>query len=199
MKIHGYARCSTTEDKQDIERQTRELTAKGAETIHKEYASGSKTDRSELMHLLESLGKGDTLAATEVSRITRSLHHLCHIVEDAENRKIRLLLGSLEVDYTNGKPDPAALAMLQVMGVFAEYERSVTVERIVSGMRHARAKGAVMGRPRKTAADVPQAVQALWPRYKAGEINKTEYAKLTGMTRPSIYKYIRLLSAESGV
>ena len=48
--IYGYARCSTNEDLQDIERQVRELKQQGAtdKTIYKEYESGTKTNRAEL-------------------------------------------------------------------------------------------------------------------------------------------------------
>ena len=83
--------------------------------------------------------------------------------------------------------------MLHIMGVFAELERGLTVERIKSGIASAREKGAVLGRPRKTAAEVPEAVKKLHPDYQAGKINKTEYAKKAGITRPSLYKYLRLL------
>ena len=70
----GYARCSTDESKQDISRQIKELQAMDVsrENIYLEYASGSSDDRVELKRLLAAVGHGDTIVATEVSRITRS-------------------------------------------------------------------------------------------------------------------------------
>ncbi|NMB98379.1 MAG: recombinase family protein, partial [Clostridiaceae bacterium] len=93
--IYGYARCSTDETKQDINRQIRELKEGGAtkETIYLEYESGAKSDRAELNKLLNVVKEGDTILATEVSRITRSTKQLCEIIEFAQDRKIKLILG----------------------------------------------------------------------------------------------------------
>ena len=68
--IYGYARCSTNESMQDIDRQIRELKQQGAEdkTIYREYESGTKTNRAELQKLLDIVKPGDTILATEVSR-----------------------------------------------------------------------------------------------------------------------------------
>ena len=91
--IYGYARCSTNESMQDIDRQIRELKQQGAEdkTIYREYESGTKTNRAELQKLLDIVKPGDTILATEVSRITRSTKQLCDIIELAKNRKIKLV------------------------------------------------------------------------------------------------------------
>ena len=71
---YGYARCSTNELKQDIDRQKRELIKQGVaeENIYFEYESGTKIDRVEFNRLLETIDEGDTIIATEVSKITRS-------------------------------------------------------------------------------------------------------------------------------
>ena len=84
--IYGYARCSTNEELQDINRQIRELTQLGAaeENIYREYESGIKNDRVELQRLLSAVEAGDTIVATEVSRITRSTKQLCEIIELAQ-------------------------------------------------------------------------------------------------------------------
>ena len=99
---YGYSRCSTNELKQDIERQIRELVQQDVErkNIYFEYASGLKEDRTELNKLLEIVKSGDTIIATEVSRITRSTKQLCEIIELAKNIHIKLILGSFVVDCT---------------------------------------------------------------------------------------------------
>ena len=70
--IYGYAWCSTDEKEQDINRQVRELKQQGAvdKTIYREYESGMKANRAELAKLLDVVHPGDTIIATEVSRIT---------------------------------------------------------------------------------------------------------------------------------
>lgn len=105
--IFGYARCSTNEMKQDIDRQIRELTNQGInrENIFCEYESGTKEDRMELNKLLNTVVAGDAIVATEVSRITRSTQHLCQIIQVAKQRKIKLVLGSFVVDCTNNQLD----------------------------------------------------------------------------------------------
>ena len=77
---YGYAHCSTNATRQDIDRQKRELKALGVaeeKYIYWEYESGNKTTRPEFNKFLDLVSTGDTIAATEVSRLTRSTKHLC--------------------------------------------------------------------------------------------------------------------------
>ena len=98
--VYGYSRCSTNENKQDITRQIRELEEQGVkrDNIYFEYASGIKEDRTELKKLLAVVKEGDTIVATEVSRITRSTKQLCEIIEFAKVNYIKLILGTFVVD-----------------------------------------------------------------------------------------------------
>ena len=131
--IYGYARCSTNEELQDINRQIRELIQLGAreENIYREYESGMKNDRVELQRLLSAVEAGDTIIATEVSRITRSTKQLCEIIELAKDRHIKLVLGSFIVDCTK-ELDPMTEGMLKMMGVFSELERNIISQRVKS-------------------------------------------------------------------
>lgn len=115
--IYGYARCSTNEQLQDINRQVRELKQQGAtdKTIYREYESGMKVERAELSKLLDVIQEGDTVIATEVSRITRSTKQLCDIIELAKTKHIRLELGTFVVDCTK-ELDPMTEGMLKMMG-----------------------------------------------------------------------------------
>lgn len=83
---YAYARCSTNEKLQDIQRQIRELKKYGLtdEYIYLEYESGIKENRTELNKLLNIVKSGDTIFTTEVSRITRSTKQLCDIIELAK-------------------------------------------------------------------------------------------------------------------
>ena len=64
MKTYGYARCSTNEDKQDINRQIRELKAAGADEVIFEYEHGDAKVKKNLYMLLEMAEAGDVLTAT---------------------------------------------------------------------------------------------------------------------------------------
>ena len=192
--IYGYARCSTNEKLQDINRQVRELKQQGATdtTIYLEYESGTKADRTEFNKLLNVIAAGDTIIATEVSRITRSTKQLCNIIEFAKERKIKLILGSFIVDCTKDL-DPMTEGMLKMTGVFAELERNIISQRVKSGIDNAKAKGKQIGRPSTTADDIPNLFYKHYPKYKNGEMNKSEFSRICNLSYPTIYKYIRIV------
>ena len=192
--IYGYARCSTKEREQDINRQVRELKQQGAtdKTIYLEYESGTKENRVELIKLLDVVQPGDIILATEVSRITRSTKQLCDIIEIAKDKHIKLILGSFIVDCSK-ELDPMTEGMLKMMGVFSELERNMISQRVKSGMVNAKAKGKQIGRPAVTADDIPAIFYRHYPKYKKGEINKKEFSRLCDLSYPTIYKYINIV------
>ena len=192
--IYGYARCSTNEKQQDIQRQIRELKQQGAteETIYFEYESGMKVDRIQLKRLLNTVKSGDTILATEVSRFTRSTKQLCDIIEFAKERHIKLVLGSFIVDCSK-ELDPMTEGMLKMMGVFSELERNMISQRVKSGMENARIKGKKIGRPMTTLDTIPNIFYKYYPVYKEGKINKKEFSRLSSLSYPTIYKYIQLV------
>lgn len=194
--IYGYARCSTDESRQDIQRQTRELLSLGAteDTIYYEYESGTKRDRVEWTRLLNRVHEGDTIVTTEVSRLSRSTQHLCEIIEIVKDKKLRLVLGTtMTIDCTKGELDPMTNAFLQMSGVFAELERNMISQRVKSGMSNAKAKGKVIGRPTRTVDDIPGIFLKHYPKYKNKQANVSELSRLCNMSRTTIYKYIKLV------
>ena len=192
--VYGYARCSTNEELQDINRQVRELLQLGVPhtNIYREYESGMKTNRVELNRLINTVKSGDTIISTEVSRITRSTKQLCEIIEFAKDRHIKLVLGTFVVDCTK-ELDPMTEGMLKMMGVFSELERNMISQRVKSGMQNAKAKGRKIGRPTTTAEDIPSVFYKHYPKYKKGEINKAEFSRLCELSYPTIYKYLRII------
>lgn len=192
--VYGYARCSTNEELQDINRQVRELLQLGVPhmNIYREYESGMKTNWVELSRLINTVKSGDTIISTEVSRITRSTKQLCEIIEFAKDRHIKLVLGTFVVDCTN-ELEPMTEGMLKMMGVFSELERNMISQRVKSGMQNAKAKGRKIGRPTTTAEDIPSVFYKHYPKYKKGEINKAEFSRLCELSYSTIYKYLRII------
>ena len=192
--IYGYARCSTNEKLQDINRQVRELKQQGATdtTIYLEYESGTKVNRAELNKLLNIVKTGDTIVSTEVSRITRSTKQLCDIIELAKEKHIKLVLGNFVVDCSK-ELDPMTEGMLKMMGVFSELERNIISQRVKSGMDNAKAKGKAIGRPSTTADDIPSVFYKHYPKYKNGEITKKDFSRLCSLSYPTIYKYLEIV------
>jgi len=191
--IYGYARCSTNDSKQDIKRQIRDLTAMGAEKVFHEYAKGSDPDRPQLQLLKDSIHAGDTLMATELSRLTRSVHHLCHLLEWAAHQRIILKVGGFSVDFQNDS-EPMLEGMLLMMGIFSQLERKLTIQRINSGIANAKAKGTPLGRPPISVDKLPQVFLDNFPAFQAGQISKSEYARRCNLSRPTLYRYIELLA-----
>lgn len=192
-KIYGYARCSTNEDKQDINRQIRELKDAGADEVIFEYEHGDKA-KKELAMLLELAQPGDTIITLEVSRLSRSTQQLCEILDTVKAKHLRLVIvNSITVDCRKGKIDPMSQAFIQMSGVFAELELSMIRERVRSGMANAKAKGKRVGRRPTTRDDIPAIVYKHYPAYMARQINVSEFARLCGLSRPTVYKYLKLL------
>ena len=191
--MYGYARCSTNENMQDINRQRRELMKLGVNEreIFFEYESGSKTERIQLSRLLSLVKPGDTIATTEVSRLTRSTKQLCEIIELAKEKRLELIIGTFKVDCRHGL-DPMTDGMLKMMGVFAEMERNIISQRVKSGMENAKAKGAKIGRPTTTIDNLPTLFIRHYPKYIAKQITQQELARLCNLTRQSVAKYIKI-------
>lgn len=193
---YGYARCSTNETKQDVDRQIREILEQGVErqNIYFEYESGTKEDRIELNKLKNVIQEGDIIVATEVSRISRSTKQLCEILEFAKDKKIKLVLGTFVVDCSNNL-DPMIEGMFKLLGVFAELERNIISQRTRSGILNAKAKGKTLGRPKTTIDDIPELFYKYYPKFKSGEINKAEFSRLAVLSYPTIYKYLEIIEA----
>ena len=193
---YGYARCSTNETKQDINRQVRELKAAGAEHIFLEYEHGDSKVKSQQQAMFAQAQAGDTIITLEVPRLARSTQQLCEIIDRVRERRLRLMIvGSITLDCREGRADPMSEAFLQMAGVFSQLELSMIRERVRSGMANAKAKGKQIGRPQVTKDNVPAIFLRHYPAYKSGHLNITELSRVCDLSRTTIYKYISLLEA----
>lgn len=194
MAIYGYARCSTNEDKQDINRQIRELKDAGAEEVVFEYEHGDAKVKKELHMLLDMATEGDTIITLEVSRLSRSTQQLCEIIDVIREKKLRLVIvGSITIDCRNGQTDPMSEAFLQMAGVFSQLELAMIRARVKSGMENAKSKGKRIGRPQTTKEDIPTVFYKHYPTFVAGTMNLTELARVCGLSRPTVYKYLKMV------
>lgn len=191
---YGYARCSTNESRQDIDRQVRELKAAGAEEIFLEYEHGDAAVKKQQRTLFDTAQEGDTIITLEVPRLARSTKQLCEIIEIINAKHLRLVIvGSITMDCRNGHADPMTEAFLQMAGVFSQLELAMIRARVKSGMANARAKGASIGRPRTTVDDVPPVFLRHYPAYRNGKLNVSELSRVCNISRTTAYKYLSLL------
>ena len=192
--IYGYGRCSTNESKQDINRQIRELKDAGADEIIVEYEHGDAQTKKQLSMLLDMAECGDTIITLEVSRLSRSTQQLCEIIDTIKRKRLRLVIvGSITVDCRNGEIDPMSQAFIQMSAVFAELELSIIRARVKSGMANAKAKGKKIGRPQTTKEDIPAIFLKHYTAFMDGKMNVSELARVCGLSRPTVYKYLKMM------
>ena len=192
--IYGYARCSTNESKQDINRQIKELKAAGADEVIFEYDHGDARTKKELNLLLELAQAGDTIITLEVSRLSRSTQQLCELIDIIREKRLRLvIMGSITIDCREGKADPMSEAFLQMAGVFSQLELAMIRARVKSGMENAKAKGKKIGRRPTTKEDIPSSFLKHYAIFMEGKMNVSELARVCGLSRPTVYKYLKIL------
>lgn len=192
--IYGYARCSTNESKQDINRQIKELKAAGADEVIFEYEHGDAKTKKELSMLLELAKEGDTIITLEVSRLSRSTQQLCELIDVIREKRLRLVIvGSITIDCRSGELDAMSSAFLKMAGVFSELELQMIRSRVKSGMANAKAKGRRIGRPQTTKEDIPAAFLKHYAAFQEGKMNVSELARVCGLSRPTVYKYLKMM------
>lgn len=192
--IYGYARCSTNESKQDIDRQVRELKAAGAEEIFLEYEHGDSKIKAQQTLMFERARAGDTIVTLEVPRLARSTQQLCEIIDLVSEKHLCLaIVGSITMDCRSGHADPMTEAFLQMAGVFSQLELAMIRARVRSGMANAKAKGKRIGRPALTKDGIPPIFYRHYPSYAAGQLNVSELARVCGVSRTTVYKYIEMV------
>ena len=193
--IYGYARCSTNESKQDINRQIKELKAAGADEVIFEYEHGDAKTKKQLQMLLDIAKEGDTIITLEVSRLSRSTQQLCELIEIIRAKHLRLVIvGSITIDCRNGQTDPMSEAFLQMAGVFSQLELAMIRARVKSGMENAKAKGKRVGRRPTTKDDIPAIFHKHYTAFRDGKMNVSELARICGISRPTVYKYLKLIA-----
>lgn len=143
MKL-GYARVSTAD--QNLDLQIDALTAAGCEIIYRdEGISAVAAERPEFNAALARLKRGDTLVIWKMDRAFRSLIHALKVLEDLEKRGVEFQSLTDQIDTTTAM----GRFVYQVRNAFSELERALISERTKAGMAAARARGAIVGRPRK--------------------------------------------------
>jgi DNA invertase Pin-like site-specific DNA recombinase len=156
-RVAIYVRVST--DGQTTSNQQRELDAaverhdwKVVEVFKDQGISGKngREQRPAFDRLLRGVIRKDfdIVAAWSVDRLGRSLQHLLSFLAELKAKGIDLYLHQQGVDTST----PAGKALFQMLGVFAEFERAMIVERVQAGLRRARAQGKRLGRPRVSAS-----------------------------------------------
>jgi DNA invertase Pin-like site-specific DNA recombinase len=186
MKI-GYARVSTAE--QNLDLQLDALKAAGCQRIYEEHASGKKAERTELVNCLKALRAGDVLVVWRLDRLGRNLADLVRIVGELESGKVELesIMEKIETVSSTGR------LIFHVFAVLAEFERNVIRERTLAGLKAARARGRLGGRPEKLSAKDKQQICVL---LKDPAVRVKDVAKRFGVSVATLYKRVGVVAPE---
>lgn len=178
----GYARVST--DSQDHSLQLDALRAAGCEKVFVETASGLKSDRPELAKLLDHVRAGDVVTVYSLSRLARSIKHLLDVAENLRARQIGLksLTEGFDTTTVSGR------FIFNLLACVSQMEVELLKERTHAGLRAARARGRVGGRPRSLDAVKLKVVKTL---IAEGTMTMAEIAHHVQVAPSTIYRSVR--------
>lgn len=185
-----YARVSTSN--QTVDSQLEELRSycerRGWKDVQEitDYISGGATSRAGLDRLMGLVrrGKVAVVVAYKLDRLARSLIHLVQMTGELQAHGTGLVIPGQGIDTS--ETSPVAQLQLHLLGAFAEFEKSLIVERVNAGLRAAKQRGVTLGRPSKNAKHLPRVIELL----RQNRCNQVIMREL-GLPRSSVGELIR--------
>lgn len=171
----GYRRVSTLD--QNLDRQELE----GCDKVFEEKVSGSSRDRQALTDMLAWVREGDEVVVWSIDRLARDLRDLEAIISELNAKGVSISFIAERLAVTASKDDPFSRLQLQLMGAFAQFERSIILKRQREGIEKAKARGVYKGR--KAQIDSKRVAELRNQGYSAVAI-----AKELAISRASVYR-----------
>ena len=180
--IFGYARVST--EAQNLDRQLDALKKYGVDHIYNEKMTGTKKNRPELDKMLDRMTEGDTVVIESLSRLGRSTKDLIELTELFQSKGVHLvsLKENIDTSTSTGK------LLFTLMSAIAQFERDTIADRTREGLRAARARGRMGGRPKTDHNAVKKAVKL----YRTGQHSIKEIEELTGVKKSTLYRNLQV-------
>lgn len=189
-----YARVSTNDGTQNIDRQLVNKEEYGK--IFIDYASGSTADRPKLQELIDWIRECDVVEVHSIDRLARNLEDLLRLIRIiTEEKEAEIYFIKENLRFYPEKSEPISKMILQIMGSIAEFERSMILERQREGIALAKARGVYSRsrnrQPKLSVEQIKEIKEAIlkpqFPRIKVSELSR-KY----GVSRTSIYKYLKM-------
>ena len=174
----GYIRVSSLE--QNLARQLEQIRL---DKIFEEKASAA-AKRPVLAECIAYLREGDILHVHSIDRLARSLIELQSLVKDLNSKGVTVHFHSENMIFGEGKAFPMQELLFQILGAFAQFERSIIKERQAEGIAKAKKEGRHLGRPRKISLQDKQAILVQLAEGRAPSAIAEEY----GVSVSSVYK-----------
>jgi len=142
----AYVRVSSAD--QNLDRQL-EAIGDVDRVFEEKVSGGSRTDRVALLDCIRYVRDGDTVRVASMDRLARSLGDLRDIVDEITSKRASVMFVKEQQTYSRDTDDAIGRLMLNFLGAFAEFERTLIHERQREGIRIAKAAGKYKGRARK--------------------------------------------------
>ena len=182
MSNVGYIRVSSFS--QNTDRQLRDI---DLDKTFEEKASAKDAKRPQLVACMEWLRDEDVLHVHSIDRLARNLQDLQNIVQTLTDKGVTVLFHKENLTFSGGVSDPMKTLMLQMMGAFSEFERSLINERRKEGMAAAKAAGKQIGAKRKLSkADVIDIKSRI-----ASGASKSSLANEYSVSRQTLYSALK--------
>jgi DNA invertase Pin-like site-specific DNA recombinase len=187
----GYARVSTVS--QNLDMQLDALAKAGAEKVFTDKLTGTNNDRPQFMAMNDHLRRGDQVVVLKLDRLGRSMHNLIAIAENYQTRGIDIISIREDIDTSS----PAGKLFFHLIAALSEFETDMISERTKEGLKAARARGRVGGRPRAMSKDEARSILDFI--YAHPETAVEDVLSLFKISRSSYYRYVLPLRKEDEV
>ena len=191
MKI-GYARISTSD--QSLSLQLDALKSAECHHVHKDIASGSKTERPALDELIRNLRSGDTVVVWKIDRLGRNLAHLIRLTNLFMEKGVGLISLNDPIDTTTSQ----GRLIFGIFASLAEFERELIRERTQAGLKSARARGRKGGRPKGLSPKAREKAEIAEALYKNGTISVKNIATQLDISKTTLYSYLKVRGVKIG-
>jgi DNA invertase Pin-like site-specific DNA recombinase len=189
---YGYARVSTKD--QVLNLQIDALKTAGCHKIFYEVAKGARADRPEWLKLLQEIQKGDTLIVWKLDRMVRSLHHLIKVVNDLIAKGVDIISIQDPLNTTSAQ----GRLIFNMFASLAEFEKDLIRERTMAGLKSARARGRMGGRPKGLSDKAKKTDCTAEALYLQNELKTDDIADQLGISKTTLYKYLRTRNVQIG-
>lgn len=188
----GYARVSTVEQNLDLQLDALRRAGVKEDNLHIEKLSARSKSRPALDDAIRDLRPGDVLVVWRLDRLARSMQDLYEKLDliKSEGASLKSLTENFDFTTATGQ------LMLGLFGLMAQFERQLTIERTVAGMRARKERGQVMGRTPKMTDDMKDRAFAMLTDQA---LSVKDVAHELGVSKALIYTYFKFHHKPSGL
>lgn len=183
-RVIGYIRVSSAD-----QNTARQLEGVKRDLDFEEKVSGKNMERPELQAMLKTAYKGDVVVVHSMDRLARNLIDLKQIVSALIANGASVQFVKENMTFSGDTNNPYNELMLNMLGAYSEFERSLIKSRQMEGIAIRKAAGLYKGKGRKREID-DSMVAEIKRRVEAGE-KKARIAADMGVSRESIYKHLK--------